>query len=244
MRREREQRKNRQLCLDRETARSGLLRRWSFLQGAAGGNGGPPGEVKSAAAQCQCGSQWDLGQHGQQESDFVKSKFGLLSILVTYRLNPAFSVTNLSSSSTSGEGKKQNKRTSELNNSKKKRSATAKVILCSSQFTIHKPHTCWEVPLPQISASGPHRDHSALVTAEPPRSRKHNSLAEGRFPRLPRALSDLLYCGLPQRAAGSWLACRWCPSPPESAGCPEPAPGSAGPCTSPGSTSSSVSPRW
>lgn len=106
---EREQRKNTQLCFDRETARSGLLRRWSFLQRAASGNGRPPGEVKSTAAQCQFGSQRDLGQHRQQESDFVKSKFGLLSILVTYRLNPAFSVTNLSSSSTSGEGKNKTK---------------------------------------------------------------------------------------------------------------------------------------
>ena len=69
-------------------------------------------------------------------------------MLVTYRLNPAFAVTNLSSSSTSGWRKKQNKQSSECNNSG--RSATAKRILCFSQLTVNKCFTCWEAPPPKF----------------------------------------------------------------------------------------------
>lgn len=78
-------------------------------------------------------------------------------------------------------------------------------------------------------------------------SPKENSIPEGKIAKtasLRPGLSDLLYCGPPQRAARSWLECQWCLLHPESAGHPEPAPGSAGPCTSPESTSSSVSPQW
>lgn len=65
-------------------------------------------------------------------------------MLVTYRLNPAFAVTNLSSSSTSGWRKNPNKQSSECNNSG--RSATAKRTLCFSHFTVNKCYNCWEAP--------------------------------------------------------------------------------------------------
>ena len=175
-------------------------------------------------------------------------------MLVTYRLNPAFSVTNLSSSSTSGWRNKQNKQSSECNNSG--RSATAIRILCFSQFPVNKGFTCWEAPPSQILltfthslVSGSQRNHSALVNLMPesPCSPKQKSVPEGRITKtasLCPGLSDLLYYGLPQRAARSWLECQWCLLHPESAGHLEPAPGCAGPCTSPESTSSSVSPQW
>lgn len=93
-------------------------------------------------------------------------------MLVTYRLNPAFAVTNLSSSSTSGWRKNQNKQSSEWNNTG--RSATAKGILCFSQFTDNKCFTCWEALPPQILltftqglVSEPRKDRSALVNLMP-----------------------------------------------------------------------------
>jgi len=76
---------------------------------------------------------------------------------------------------------------------------------------------------------------------------KRKALQTGEYFKVESLLSgltDLLYYGLPQRAARSWPECQWCLSHPENAGRPELAPGSAGPCTSPGSTSSSVSPQW
>lgn len=101
----------------------------------------------------------------------------------------------------------------------------------------------------QSIASEPQRDRGALVNLMPESqcSLKENSIPEQKIAKtvsLHPGLSDILYYGLPQRAAGSWLECQWCLSHPGSAGHPEPAPGSAGPCTSPESTSSSVFPQW
>lgn len=95
----------------------------------------------------------------------------------------------------------------------------------------------------------PQRDHGDFVNLMPESqcSLKENSIPEqniAKTVRLHPGLSDVLYCGLPQRAARSWLECQWCLSHPGSVGHPEPAPGSAGPYTSLESTSSSVSPQW
>lgn len=124
-----------------------------------------------------------------------------------------------------------------------------------SQFTVKKSSTFCEIYLPkcyllsQSLINEPQRNQGDFVnwTRESQYFLKEKSIPEQKIAKtvcLHPGMSDLLYCGLPQRAARSWLECQWCLWHPESAGHPEPAPDSAGPCTSLESTSSSVSPQW
>lgn len=173
---------------------------------------------------------------------------------VTYRLNPAFAVTNLSSSSTSG-WKKKPKQT-ELRKQQLRKVSNSKkdpllfIVYCQQMFyllgsTLSPDSAHFHTSPCQWAPEGSQCPcvFDTRISAFP-QTEQHFKGRTAKTASLYPGLFDLLYYGLPQRAAGSWLECQWCLSHHESAGHPEPAPGSAGPCTSPESTSSSVSPPW
>lgn len=129
------------------------------------------------------------------------------------------------------------------------------MVFCFSQFPVKKIfYFLWNIPsqilfaFTQSLVNDPQRDHGDFVNLMPesqcPLKQSVPEWKIAKTVRLHPGLPDVLYCGLPQRAARSWLECQWCLSHPGNAGHPEPAPGSAGPCTSLESTSSSVSLQW